>query len=151
MNSRRLYLLGRRLMEISRAAASDPDDPEVPLGETVVLEDVLAHPDSSVGEITSRTGFAQSYVSTTVAKFRSSGVLETSTDPLDGRRTLVRMNERLLGGVFAERGARSVEGAVAEAVAGPEAARRAVEILEELARLLLGADGRRGGETGGGR
>jgi len=139
MNSGQLYLLGRRLMEISRAAASDPDDPELSLGETVVLEDVLAHPDSSVGEITSRSGFAQSYVSTTVAKFRSSGLLETYTDPLDGRRTLVRVNERLLGGGFAERGARSVEGAVAEALDDPDlrVVERAVEMLEELARLLL--------------
>ena len=139
-------------MEISRAAASDPDDPEVPLGERVVLEDVLTHPDSSVGEITSRTGFAQSYVSTTVAKFRSSGVLETSTDPLDGRRTLVRMNERLLGGVFAERAERSVEGAMAEALDDPDprVVERAMRMLEELTQLLLGAGGRRGDETRGG-
>jgi len=139
MNSGELYRLGRRLMELSRAAASDPGDPGLPPGEAVVLEDVLAHPGSSVGEIARRTGFAQSHVSETVARLGSSGALEIAADPSDGRRTLVRASERLLGGVFAERGARGVEGAVAEALADPdpEAAERAVRMLEELARLLL--------------
>lgn len=138
-------------MEISRAVASDPGDPRIPPGEVMVLEDVLAHPDSSVGEIAERTGLAQSHVSATVARLGASGALNTSADPADGRRTLVRVNERLLGGTFAERGARNIEEAVAGSLADPEAARRAVGMLEELAGLLLGAGGQRGGETGGGR
>ncbi len=138
-------------MEISRAVASDPGDPEVPLGEVMVLEDVLAHLESSIGEITERTGLAQSYVSATVGRLRSSGALHASADPSDGRRTLVHVNERLLGGVFAERGARNVEEAVAEALADPEAARQAMEMLEELARLLLGIGGQGCGRARGGR
>lgn len=139
MNTGRLYQLGRRLMEVSRAAASDPGDPGLPPGGAVVLEDVLAHPGSSVGEIADRTGFAQSHVSETVAKLGSSGTLETAADPSDGRRKLVRVSERLLSGVFAERGARGVEEAVTEAMADPDprAAERAVRMLEELSRLLL--------------
>ena len=106
-----MYRLGRRLMEISRAAASDPDDPEVSLGEMVVLEDVLAYPGSSVGEIASRTGFAQSYVSVTVATFKSSGAFETAADPADGRRTLVRGERASFGwGLRRTRGAQRRRG-----------------------------------------
>lgn len=137
MNVGELYRLGRRLTEISRKAASEPGDQELPLGEMVVLEDVLAHPDSSVSEITERVGFAQSYVSATVARFKASGALETGSDPADGRRTLVRVNERLLDRVFSERGARTVDGALAEVLVDPQAVLRTVGMLEELARLLL--------------
>ena len=138
MNVGKLYRLGRRLTEISHKAASEPgDQEELPLGEMVVLEDVLAHPDSSVSEITERVGFAQSYISATVARFKASGALETRSDPADGRRTLVRVNERLLDRVFSERGARAVDGAVAEALVDPQAVERTLGMLEELARLLL--------------
>lgn len=60
-------------------------------GQGMVGADVFAHPDTSVGEIAERTGLRQGYVSETVARLRKQGVLETSTDPADGRRTLVRL------------------------------------------------------------
>ncbi len=50
----------------------------------------LYHPDSSISEITERTGFPQSLVSTAVAKLRDVGVVETEPDPTNRRRTLVR-------------------------------------------------------------
>jgi DNA-binding MarR family transcriptional regulator len=56
----------------------------------LVLIDIAYHPDSSISEITERTGFPQSHVSQSVAKLRELGVLETSFDPADRRRTLVR-------------------------------------------------------------
>jgi DNA-binding MarR family transcriptional regulator len=57
----------------------------------MILIDIAEHPDSSVGEIASRTGFPQSHVSTSVARLRELGALVTSTDPRDRRRTLTRL------------------------------------------------------------
>jgi DNA-binding MarR family transcriptional regulator len=82
-----LYLLGRRLMQIAEGM--------LPTGRKVtstrlVFVDVAYHPNSSITEITERTGFPQSLVSTAVARLREMGLLETQPDPLDRRRTLVR-------------------------------------------------------------
>jgi DNA-binding MarR family transcriptional regulator len=82
-----LYLLGRKLMQIAEGM--------LPTGRRVtstrlVFVDVAYHPNSSITEITQRTGFPQSLVSTAVARLREMGLLETEPDPLDRRRTLVR-------------------------------------------------------------
>ena len=42
-------------------------------------------------DVTARTGLPQSYVSESVARLRDQGIVETSADPADGRRTLVRV------------------------------------------------------------
>jgi MarR family len=57
--------------------------------------DTFAFPDSSVGEIATRTGLPQSYVSTVVARLRDLDVLETRPDPDDRRRTLVKVSDSL--------------------------------------------------------
>jgi DNA-binding MarR family transcriptional regulator len=82
-----LYLLGRKLMQIAEGM--------LPTGRKVtsarlVFVDVAYHPNSSITEITERTGFPQSLVSTAVARLREIGLLQTEPDPLDRRRTLVR-------------------------------------------------------------
>jgi DNA-binding MarR family transcriptional regulator len=87
-----LYLLGRKLMQIAESS--------LPTGRRVtstrlVFVDVAYHPGSSITEITDRTGFPQSLVSTAVAKLREIGLLQTEPDPLDRRRTLVRRTPAL--------------------------------------------------------
>jgi DNA-binding MarR family transcriptional regulator len=87
MNPASLFLLGRKLMQIAESA--------LPQGKTakswrLVFVDVTYHPDSSISEITERTGFPQSLVSTAVAGLREKGLIETNSDPVDRRRTLVR-------------------------------------------------------------
>jgi DNA-binding MarR family transcriptional regulator len=87
VNPMSLYLLGRKLMHIAEGA--------LPKGRTVmssrlIFVDVAYHQNSSISEITERTGFPQSLVSTSVAKLRELGLLESGPDPLDRRRTLVR-------------------------------------------------------------
>jgi DNA-binding MarR family transcriptional regulator len=87
-----LFLLGRKLMQIAERA--------LPHGKTVtslrlIFVDVAYHPNSSITEITTRTGFPQSLVSTGVARLRQTGLLETEPDPLDRRRTLVRTTPEL--------------------------------------------------------
>jgi DNA-binding MarR family transcriptional regulator len=87
-----LFLLGRKLMQIAEGA--------LPKGKTatsvrLVLVDVAYHPDSSITEITERTGFPQSLVSTAVARLGEIGMLESRRDTLDRRRTLVRTTPAL--------------------------------------------------------
>lgn len=87
MNATDLFLLGRALMNLAERAL-----PRGVINTSVrlVLIDAAYHPGSSISEITERTGFPQSHVSQSVAKLRDLGVLETSADPADRRRTLVR-------------------------------------------------------------
>lgn len=138
MTGNELYRLGRRLMAIARQAMADPDDPAVPAGETAVIDDVLDRPDSAVQDITARTGFAQSYVSATVARLRDKGWVETSVDPSDRRRTLVRLPD-LMVQTIAEREGRSLDEALNAAFADLDAQARAdvLALLDELARRLL--------------
>ena len=88
MNAIELFVLGRKLMKLAELA--------LPAGELnpsvrSVLLDVATKPGSSISEITERTGFPQSHVSASVAKLREIGAVETEVDPLDRRRTLVRI------------------------------------------------------------
>jgi DNA-binding MarR family transcriptional regulator len=87
-----LFLLGRRLMQIAEGAL--PEGKTATSGRLVFV-DVAYHPNSSISEITERTGFPQSLVSTAVARLREIGVLESGPDPLDRRRTLVRTTPAL--------------------------------------------------------
>jgi DNA-binding MarR family transcriptional regulator len=87
-----LFLLGRRLMQI--AESSLPGGRRGTSGRLVFV-DVAYHPNSSISEITERTGFPQSLVSTAVARLREIGLLESGPDPLDRRRTLVRTTPAL--------------------------------------------------------
>jgi DNA-binding MarR family transcriptional regulator len=87
-----LFLLGRKLMLIAETV--------LPGGKTsrsarLVFVDVAYHPNSSITEITERTGFPQSLVSTAVARLREIGLLESGPDPFDRRRTLVRTTPTL--------------------------------------------------------
>jgi DNA-binding MarR family transcriptional regulator len=85
-----LYLLGRRLMKLGEEATPRAGFHRLPTSMQMVLVDVSEHPDSSISQIADRTGFPQSLVSGAVARLRDGGALETSTDPVDRRRTLVR-------------------------------------------------------------
>jgi DNA-binding MarR family transcriptional regulator len=90
MNPMSLYLLGRRLMQI--AEESLPQGKMAKSGRLVYV-DVAYHPNSSITEITDRTAFPQSLVSSAVARLRGMGLLESEPDPLDRRRTLVRTTD----------------------------------------------------------
>jgi DNA-binding MarR family transcriptional regulator len=87
-----LFLLGRKLMQIAEGALPKNKGAK---SARLVFVDVAYHPNSSITEITERTGFPQSLVSTTVARLRELGLLESEPDPLDRRRTLVRRTPAL--------------------------------------------------------
>jgi DNA-binding MarR family transcriptional regulator len=58
--------------------------------ESVVLNDVLTHRQSSISEIVARTDIAQSRVSVCIQSLVKRGWVLTTTDPADRRKTLAR-------------------------------------------------------------
>ena len=148
MNALDLIMLGRQLTKIGEEVLRDPTDsagrdagghgeqpvPFMPTGPSLVLRDVFAHPGSSITDITARTGLPQSYVSESVARLRGQGILETSADPGDGRRTLVRVSAQHPRTVAAK-GSASVDGALAAALGEPEDGPGVAEIITALAAL----------------
>jgi DNA-binding MarR family transcriptional regulator len=148
MNALDLIMLGRQLTRIGEdvlRGAADPAGkggggrggqpaPFMPTGPSLVLRDVFAHPGSSITDITARTGLPQSYVSESVARLRGQGILETSADPGDGRRTLVRVSAQHPRTVAAK-GSASVDAALAAALGQPEDEPGVAQIIATLAAL----------------
>lgn len=85
-----LFLLGRTLMRIGERAMPEALLHRLPPGVRAIAIDVVEHPDSSVTEITERTGYQQSQVSAALDRLRQHGVIVTAPDPNDRRRTLAR-------------------------------------------------------------
>ena len=128
-----LYLLGRKLMQVAEDA--------LPQGRAatsvrLVLIDAVYHPNSSITEITERTGFTQSVVSDAVARLRKIGVLESEPDPADRRRTVVARHRTARGRTVSPEF--PVEAALAKALAAEQQDHvgEALAALEVLARLL---------------
>ena len=139
MDGGQLHRLGRRLIELSRSVTAGQRGPSLTPGEEAVLEDVIRHPDSSIAKIHARTGFAQSHVSVSVGRLRQRGWITSSPDPTDRRRIHVRVAEHVLRAIAA-RARHPVDGVIGEALADDARARRVVNLLDELARLLLDDD-----------
>jgi DNA-binding MarR family transcriptional regulator len=140
-----LFLLGRTLMKIGEEAMPAPRDGRT--GGTravlIVLSDIVAHPDSAVGEVAERTGLPQSQVSTAVARLRETGSVVTAPDPDDRRRSLVRVADEPSGRV-AEVRATTIDDALRAALGGDEHAGEVAAALEVLARRLSPASVGRG-------
>ncbi|MFJ5230837.1 MarR family transcriptional regulator [Kitasatospora sp. NPDC088391] len=132
----RLLRLGKRLTELGRETVTDHAARTLTPGEIAVVADVYRHPGSSVQDIRARTGFAQSHVSTSVARLRERGLLDAVPDPSDGRRTLLSASG-LARDYVRDRAARPAGPVIAKAVGDPARARRVAELLDELAALLL--------------
>jgi DNA-binding MarR family transcriptional regulator len=128
-----LFLLGRKLMQIAEGAL--PKGPATSV--RLVFADVAYHPNSSITEITERTGFPQSLVSAAVAKLRAAGFLESGPDPLDRRRTLVRTTPTL-NSMAEDTAPMSIDGILAKKLALEDQSRvpDALAALDLLARLL---------------
>ncbi|MFF7357170.1 MarR family winged helix-turn-helix transcriptional regulator [Streptomyces filipinensis] len=135
MDGVELFLLGRTLMKIGEEALPEPPGGAARYAGSarmvlIVASDIAAHQDTTVGEIAARTGLPQSQVSTAVARLREAGSVQTSPDPADRRRMLVRPNPEVSPRVAQVRGV-GVEDAVA-AVLGSDDPRRLAEVMEAL-------------------
>ena len=75
MNALDLIMLGRQLARIGEEVLRGAQAQTMPTGPSLVLRDVFAHPDSSITDITGRTGLPQSYVSESVARLRDLGIV----------------------------------------------------------------------------
>lgn len=108
----------------------------------MVLVDVFENPNTTIGHIVERTGFPQSHVSASVARLRESGVLVTTVDPNDKRRTLVAPSKEHVARVRrAQRDMAPIDETLREALVdihGPDgerhlhAAKAALQTLHDL-------------------
>ncbi|WP_129841076.1 helix-turn-helix domain-containing protein [Streptomyces sp. RFCAC02] len=143
MNGVDLFLLGRALMKIGEDAMPEPPGgagahPGSARTTLIAASDIAAHPDTTVGEITARTGLPQSQISTAVARLRAAGAVTTAPDPGDRRRVLVRAAAEPSARV-AEIRAADVDDALAAATGlrDPRELREVVDALDVLARHLV--------------
>ena len=136
MNSVELYLLGRKLMKIAEDALPTPPG-GIPTSIRTILLDIGENPDSSIGEITARTGFPQSHVSAAVSRVRELGVVVTAVDEHDRRRTLVRLAPGIRR--RARRAEAPVDGALAAALgtSDREVVDEVLDSLDMIAGHLL--------------
>jgi DNA-binding MarR family transcriptional regulator len=137
MNALDLYLLGRRLMKLGEETMRGPGAPPVPTALRLIVGDLAENPESSIGEITERTGLPQSQVSQSVARLRQRGAVETASDPRDGRRTLVRLSPAVPERA-ARVGSREADEALGAAMGltDPQEIAATVAALEEMLRRL---------------
>ena len=113
----------------------------LPAGEFLVLQDLFLNGQSPINAITTRTGLAQSRVSTAVRTLSERGWTTTSPDPADGRKTLVDLTEatRTAG---TERRRSAAQTSLTNALAGAADDHERDQLITALARLhqLLLAD-----------
>jgi DNA-binding MarR family transcriptional regulator len=127
-----LFMLGRRLVTLAEEGL-----PGQGVNNSVrfVLLDIAANPGSSISEITTRTGFPQSHVSTSVMKLRQFGAVRTEIDPRDRRRTLVWVVPKAVQQAHS-RVTSTADSAIARALGKPAAA----EVAEVIGALEMVAE-----------
>ncbi len=134
MDALDLIVLGRQLVKIGEHALRGGPSGAAPSGRALVLRDVFANPLSSISEIAVRTGLPQSYVSESVAALCADGVLRTSSDPNDRRRTLTTISPAHRRRV-ARRASVQVDNALAEQI-GEQHATVVLPLLQRLTDLV---------------
>ena len=135
----RLNRLARQLREIALKASQEGAELSISVGELAVIETVARNPDSTISEISRRTGLAQSWVSKIVRELSEDGVFHHGKDPNDRRQTRVRLDPEIQRRTVEDYGARPIDEAVADAAPHLDAAgvKRVKELLVELDRLLV--------------
>lgn len=140
MDALDLIVLCRRLTKVAQEAIRGGGASALPAGHAMVLRDVFAHPESSVGDISARTGLAQSIVSKALASFEDQGKVELRVDPEDGRRTLARISAGHLDEIR-RKGSIRVDALLADALgeADQSAVSDIIHCLESLSTRLAPA------------
>jgi DNA-binding MarR family transcriptional regulator len=139
MNALELLVLGRTLIKIAGEAMPPAGGNRSPSSIRSIMIDVAKHPDTSIGEITARTGFPQSHVSLAVARLKEGRVFVTTVDPHDRRRTLVRTAPAFRRGLsHSLPQTAAIDDALAEALGtdDPRELASVTAALESLARRL---------------
>ncbi|WFE31888.1 helix-turn-helix domain-containing protein [Micromonospora sp. WMMD975] len=130
-----LILLGRTLMKIGEQALPAPDS-GAPLGGertvVIVMADIYEHADTTVTEVSRRTGLPQSAVSGAVARLREVGSVLAVADPADRRRQLLRRDPQVT-----PRRRKVAEAAIGDAVAAALGADAQPALDQVMAALEL--------------
>lgn len=132
-----LIVLGRQLAKIGESVMRQGSSTTMSTGAGMVLTDVLAHPGSSISEITARTAMPQSQVSVMVADLAEKGMVESGPDPADRRRTIVHVttvHQHNIGHAASIRADSAIVSSITDLT--PEAAITVVAMLEDLAARL---------------
>lgn len=124
------------MAKVAEEAMRPPGQPVTAPGARLVMSDVYDHPGSAIGEITARTALPQSFVSDVVATLRDKGVFETSPDPADRRRTLVRVRGAIPKLIIEDIGAVLVDDRLLDAFGDLLDGPKLVEMLEVIAARL---------------
>jgi len=137
INALDLIILGRQITRIGEETMRDSKALALPTGPMLVLGDVLAHPDSAIGEVAARTGLPQSYASESVVRLREQGIVKTTRDPADGRKTLVRLSGQHMRNI-AKKGAVPIDAALATALDEHDSAKLKLilKFLDDLSERL---------------
>lgn len=138
MDAGQLHKLARVLREVALNATADDGEAPVSAGDVAIAEDIIDHARTTVGEIASRTGLAQSLVSRTVAKMEDAGLVVAEPDPDDGRRRLISIATTTRTGLFRSRARRPIEPSLRALYPHASDAQiaRVLVLLQELTDLL---------------
>jgi DNA-binding MarR family transcriptional regulator len=133
-----LFQLGRKLMKLGEQSMPETGFRQLSGPARTVLFDIAENPGSSISDVTARVKFRQSQVSACVARLRETGVVETVADPLDRRRTLVRLTDEAMRHATTRPPA-EIDTAVAKAINSTDPAdvdrvKKAMAVLDELLR-----------------
>jgi hypothetical protein len=153
VNAADLHRLARVLREVALAVTATPGQEPISAGTMAIVEDVHLNPASAIGDISERTGLAQSLVSKTVARMRERGLFTVEQDPRDGRRTLVSVAAGVSVEAFTSQSARNIDEGIRAMFPDVSSAQvnRIMLGLNVLADELLGstADGAAMGKRAG--
>lgn len=143
MRAADLHRLARLLREIALQATGNTGPDRVNAGELAVLEDIARHPGSTIGDVTGRTGLAQSLVSRIVRGAADEGALVVEPDQQDRRRVRISLSDRTRAAIL-DRAGNSVQDAVAAAAPALSPAEREelVSHLQAASDLLRRGTGR---------
>lgn len=92
MRASDLHRLARTLRDIALDATGNTGSDRVNAGQLAVFEDIARNPGSSIREITSRTGLAQSLVSRIVHAAADEDALTVAGDESDRRKVRVELS-----------------------------------------------------------
>jgi MarR family 2-MHQ and catechol resistance regulon transcriptional repressor len=92
MNLAELHYVGKLLMECASSGMQMLGGKHLSATELIVAESLVVLGPATIGDISRRTGFVQSRISTVVADMHGRGIVHVRADDRDRRRTIVEIS-----------------------------------------------------------
>lgn len=92
MRAAELHRLARTIREVALLATENTGTDHVNAGELAVLEDLARNQGATIGEITRRTGLAQSLVSRIARRMSEAGAISIRPDSRDRRKVRLELD-----------------------------------------------------------